>query len=70
MPEAGDAVEHHHAGLGGGIERLDGLHDRRRRQSAAKMARTKSMPAIEAMTSVGVTPYSISGGGVVHRPVS
>src|SRR6266576_5492741 len=25
----------------------------------SKMARTKSMPGIEAMTSVGVTPYSI-----------
>ena len=27
----------------------------------SKMARTKSMPAIEAMTSVGVTPYSTFG---------
>ncbi len=27
----------------------------------SKMARTKSMPAIEAITSVGVTPYSTLG---------
>jgi hypothetical protein len=27
----------------------------------SKMSRTKSMPAIDAMTSVGVTPYSTAG---------
>ena len=32
----------------------------------SKMARTKSMPAIAAMTSGGVTPYSIWGRLVVH----
>src|SRR6187200_3234086 len=36
VPEAGDAVEGDHAGLGGGIEGLDGLHDRRRRQLAVE----------------------------------
>ncbi len=30
----------------------------------SKIARTKSMPAIEAMTSVGVTPYSTLGAGL------
>src|ERR1700692_2117420 len=30
----------------------------------SKMARTKSMPGIAAMTSVGVTPYSIFGAVV------
>ena len=29
----------------------------------SKIARTKSTPAIDAMTSVGVTPYSTLGGG-------
>ena len=31
----------------------------------SKMARTKSRPDIDAITSVGVTPYSILGAGVV-----
>src|SRR5450631_4192572 len=30
----------------------------------SKMARTKSMPGMEAMTSVGVTPYWSSGAGL------
>ena len=34
-----------------------------------KMARTKSIPGIEAMTSVGITPYSIGGAVVVHGRV-
>jgi hypothetical protein len=36
MPEARRAVHHDHAGLDGGIEGFDALHDRRRRQSAVK----------------------------------
>jgi len=36
MPKTGDAVHHHDAGIGGGVERLDGLHDRRRRQFAVE----------------------------------
>ena len=34
MPEGRRAVKHHDARLGRGIEGLDGLHDRRRRQFA------------------------------------
>ena len=66
MPEARNAVERDQAVLGdvesnGSTVCMIGGDG----SLPSKMLRTKSRPDIDAMTSSGVTPYSIFGGRVI-----